>query len=268
MSIPPGKKEYEIENDKIVAFGVSHTEDEMLDALCSSVYERICDLNGCEEIVGGLQDTGFDSAVIMQKLFPYVNRQAWEIGEAYAQSYAEENLSACIPWGISRDIKKPGSSLPGADIVGLYRDAESTYFLFGEVKTSSDRNVPPGVMYGETGLKKQLEDFCTDKNLVRQLVVYLAHRLKQDSNLWVGYKEAAIRYFQSEDNIHVLGILVRDIPPDMADLAARASGMECYAVNGRVIELLGIYVPVGRIGDFSRMIREEYERRSASDAEE
>jgi hypothetical protein len=62
----------------------------------------------------------------MEKIFPQDKKESWEIGEAYAQSYSESNLPAIIPWGITRDIKKPGSSLPGADIVGFYKHESGT----------------------------------------------------------------------------------------------------------------------------------------------
>ena len=137
---------------------LSCSKEEMELSLCTDVYNKLYDVKENIDLVNSLQDTGFDKMLIMQKIFPNDTKESWEIGEAYAQAYAESNLSAIIPWGITRDIKKPGSSLPGADIIGLYRHDSGTYFLFGEIKTSSDKNCPPGVMYGEHGLKNQLED--------------------------------------------------------------------------------------------------------------
>lgn len=156
VAVPKGKNEYRINGDSVVAFGVSHSKKEMKLSLCTDVYDKLYDMKENIELVNSLQDTGFDRVLIMEKIFPQEKKEIWEIGEAYAQSYAESNLSAMIPWGITRDIKKPGSSLPGADIVGLYKHESGTYFLFGEIKTSSDQEYPPGVMYGEHGLKHQL----------------------------------------------------------------------------------------------------------------
>ncbi|MEO2525636.1 hypothetical protein [Enterocloster clostridioformis] len=264
MAIPKGKNEYKINSTKIVAFGISHSKEEMELSLCTDVYNKLYDVKENIDLVNSLQDTGFDKMLIMQKIFPNDMKESWEIGEAYAQAYAESNLSAIIPWGITRDIKKPGSSLPGADIIGLYRHDSGTYFLFGEIKTSSDKNCPPGVMYGEHGLKNQLEDLCQKKELTSQLVKYLAHRLK-GGTLWPQYTEAFIKYMYSDQKaVHILGILVRDIMPSKEDLNTRAKALEKFAVGDRTIELVGIYVPKDELKKFPQFIQEERGRRSIS----
>lgn len=266
MSIPKGKTEYTIDGKKVVAFGISHSEQEMKDALCNEVYDKLFDVQEHSEIVNSLLDTGFDKEIIMEQLFPLQNKEDWEIGEAYAQAYAEENMHANIPWGISRDIKKPKSSLPGADIVGLYQQDEDTYFLFGEIKTSSHNEYPPSVMYGERGLKKQLEDLCEDKKITNELIKYLAYRLN-NSELWSEYKKAFEHYVKSDGNkVHILGVLVRDVEPKEEDFYARAKKLEKFVVDGRTIELVGIYVPINSIKKFPQIIIEESERRSAYDA--
>lgn len=111
MSMPKGNEEYLIENEKVVAFGISHSTQEMEAALQNEVYDKIFDVKEHSEIVESLSDTGFDKAIIMERLFPSEDKEDWEIGEAYAQVYAEANLNSNIPWGISRDIKKPKSSI-------------------------------------------------------------------------------------------------------------------------------------------------------------
>lgn len=266
MAVSKGTREYSIESESIVAFGVSHTDAEMKEILCDDVYDKLFDINEHSEIAIGLEDTGFKQAVIMEKLFPITSKEDWEIGEAYAQVYAENNLNSSIPWGISRDIKKPGSSLPGADIIGLHRDDSGTCFLFGEIKTSSQDKYPPNVMYGDHGLKKQLEDLCEDEEITKSLVRYLAYRLKE-SALWDGYKEAFMHYLESDGSkVHILGVLVRDVKPNEEDLSARTKKLEKFVVNGRTIELVGIYVPLNSIPTFSQIINGESERRSISDA--
>lgn len=266
MSIPKGKTEYTIDSEKVVAFGISHSQQEMEDALCSEVYDKLFDIQEHSEIVNSLSDTGFDKAIIMEQLFPAEYKEDWEIGEAYAQAYAEANLQANIPWGISRDIKKPKSSLPGADIVGLYQQDEETYFLFGEIKTSSQNKYPPSVMHGEHGLKKQLEDLCEDKKTTDKLVQYLANRLK-NSELWSKFSNAFVHYMASEGKkVHILGVLVRDVKPKEEDFSTRAKKLEKFVVDGRTIELVGIYVPINSVEKFPQIVLEENERRSAYDA--
>lgn len=265
MSMPAGKEEYNVSNEKVIAFGVSHTFDEMQDALQHEIYEKVYDLREHTEIVENLGDTGFDKAILMENLFPIVDKEEWEIGEAYAQAYLEANMYASVPWGISRDIKKPGSSLPGADIVGIHHCGNNVCFLFGEIKTSSQKVYPPSVMYGDTGLKKQLEDLCEDKKITDALVRYLAYRLK-NTDMWEDYRKALTQYLGTSGNgVHIVGVLVRDVTPYEDDLSARAKKLQKYVLNGRSVELLGIYLPVHSIPQFSKVVREEYERRSISD---
>lgn len=119
-------------------------------------------------------------------------------------------------------------------------------------------------MYGEHGLKNQLEDLCQKKELTSQLVKYLAHRLK-GGTLWPQYTEAFIKYMYSDQKtVHILGILVRDIMPSKEDLNTRAKALEKFAVGDRTIELVGIYVPKDELKKFPQFIQEERGRRSIS----
>ena len=45
------------------------------------------------------------------------------------------------PWNTVRNRRTPRASLPGADLVGFYRENDTVLLLFGEVKTSSDTTV-------------------------------------------------------------------------------------------------------------------------------
>ena len=117
---------------------------------------------------------------------------------------------------------------------------------------------------GSELLKNQLEDLCKKKEITSQLVRYLGYRLK-GNELWKDYQEAFKRYLSSnEEEVHILGILIRDVVPSEDDLKARAKSLERFTVGSRTIELVGIYVPENEIPDFPKMIQEEYERRSAS----
>lgn len=68
---------------------------------------------------------------------------------------------AVWPWNENRDRKTPKASLPGADIVGFLGSGPDTVFLFGEVKTSSDKDNPPGVMAGRGGLAHQIDSLAS-----------------------------------------------------------------------------------------------------------
>ena len=44
MAIPKGKNEYKINSTKIVAFGISHSKEEMELSLCTDVYNKLYDV--------------------------------------------------------------------------------------------------------------------------------------------------------------------------------------------------------------------------------
>lgn len=266
LSVAFGKKEYEIDAPQIIAYGVSHTDEEMIDALTNEVYEKVYDVSGITDLVDSvlinLTDTGFDNSLLMQ-IFTSMNDDCiedWVIGEAYAQAYLEDNFSSILPWNLRRDIKKPGSSLPGADIVGFHLQDETVYFLFGEIKTSSDRNYPPSLMYGPTGLTKQLEDLCTEQNTILSLISYLGFRLKGTQH-WSLYQNAFRNYCINNFNVHIIGVLVRDVVPNKKDLSAKVNSLSSYCINGRQINLLAIYLPQGAIPKFVAIVKSEHERR-------
>jgi hypothetical protein len=264
LSVAFGKIEYRIDDPQIIACGVSHTDKEMFNALTNEVYDKVYDITGNSDLIDsiliGLADTGFkkDSLLPIFACNDCIND--WEVGEAYAQAYLEDNFSSILPWNLSRDIKKPGSSLPGADIVGLHLQDNSAYFLFGEIKTSSDQDYPPGLMYGPTGLKKQLDDLCTEQDTIFALIKYLGFRLKNTVH-WPMYQNAFQKYYINNYNIHIMGVLIRDVKPNEKDLAARAKSLSPYCINGRQINLVAIYLPQKAISKFVPIIESEHERR-------
>ncbi|MGD9568088.1 MAG: hypothetical protein AB7V48_07140 [Sedimentibacter sp.] len=268
MSVAFGIIEYKIDDLDAIACGVSHDDNEMIKALTSNVYDKIYDITGNNELIDtillGVADTGFkkDKLLSIFGCKDYVID--WEVGEAYAQAYLEDNYSSLLPWNLRRDIKKPGSSLPGADIVGLHENGDSTYFLFGEIKTSSDKDYPPNLMYGPTGLKKQLEDLCLEQDLILALIRYLGFRLK-NTEYWSMYQKAFKEYYANNNNIHIMGVLIRDVKPNSKDLEARVKALNPYCIDGRQINLVAIYLPEKAISRFVSIIESEHERRELPD---
>ena len=269
MSVAFGDVVYEIENSKVIAFGVLHTDKEMLDALNNEVCERVYDITGTNSLVNsilaGLADTGFKKDSLMDF---FTNNSddcisEWIVGEAYAQAYLEANFASVLPWNLKRDIKKRGSSLPGADIVGLRSHNDTSFFLFGEVKTSSDNNYPPSIMYGPKGLKKQIEELCNEEETIKTLVVYLGIRLI-NTQYWAMYQNAFVKYYENIHNICIIGVLVRDVEPNDKDLAARAKPLSSYCIDGRQISLIAIYLPRGAISSFVEIVETERERRRSA----
>ena len=151
------------------------------------------------------------------------------------------------------DIRKRGSSLPGADLVGFHKDGTKSRFAFGEVKTSSDATYPPGACYGETGLKQQLEDL-RDSSVIRDdLVLYLAHRAATGPAWQNQFLDAAKLYFADKNDVRVFGMMVRDVPPHKDDVRARVTALAkgCPAQMG--IELLALYLPAKPIPNLGKL---------------
>lgn len=153
----------------------------------------------------------------------------WEIGEAIAECLLEQEFGASWPWNENRDRKTPRASLPGADLVGFIGEGEDTTFLFGEVKTSSDQNHPPGVMAGRSGLAHQIDTLASSPKIHASLLRWLIARCK-NTDKWPKFEAACKRYLASGGtDVTLVGVLLRDTSPDEDDLRAR--GQAISALN-------------------------------------
>lgn len=167
----------------------------------------------------------------------------WEIGEAMAECLLEDEFGVVWPWNENRDRKTPRASLPGADLVGLWGDGEDTKFLFGEVKTSSDANCPPGVMAGRGGLAHQIDTLAIASEIHLSLVRWLAARCK-GTPLWPRYQAACKRYLNSGGkDVALVGILLRDTKPHQDDLRTRATYFAGIAAPKPDVRLHAWYAP-------------------------
>lgn len=168
---------------------------------------------------------------------------SWEIGEALAETLLEEEHGVVWPWNTNRDKRAPKASLPGKDLIGFIMRDGSPTFLFGEVKTSSDVNCPPNVMYGDKGMPTQLVETTTSRRLQRTLIDWLHPRCKGTEN-WDMFEGAATKFLASSGTDIVLwGVLVRDTPPNEADLRTRGRylGNQILATE---VQLDAWYFPV------------------------
>lgn len=170
----------------------------------------------------------------------------WQVSPRLAESFLTQCRDCQFPWPDSRDERKRGSSLPGADLVGFHREREVDRFAFGEVKTSAGSTYPPGTVYGRHGLTQQLEDLRDCREIRDRLVRYLALRSGQAS--WRNrFRSAATVYFRNTCEVRIFGLLVRDVPPHQDDLRARVNRLALNCPATMSIELVAIYLPPGRI---------------------
>ena len=158
-----------------------------------------------------------------------------------------------FPWPDSRDERKAGSSLPGADLAGLHQEGTEHRFAFGEVKTSNEGTYPPGTMHGRTGLKQQLEDLRDQVAIRNKLVKYLGHRA--ESAAWLDlYRIAAKRYLADQNDVRIFGLLVRDVPPHEDDLRVRVAKLGRDCPESMAINLVAMYLPQGSIATLGQRV--------------
>lgn len=247
---------YELGVHPVTGVGLSVPQVELDTALEAKVPAIVFDDAGTEEItalLNGLVDTEFDkenlTALLTSKHLP----EDWRVGEALAENFLIESRECYFPWPDSRDERKSGSSLPGADLVGFLTENDEHRFAFGEVKTSAEANYPPGAAYGRHGLKQQMEDLRDNRKIREDLVLYLTHRA-----LNAPWKErfccAAKLFLKDSCNVRIFGILIRDVPPHVDDLRVRVTKLGDECPTQMVIELIAIYLPAGSIATLSTKV--------------
>lgn len=205
-----------------------------------------------QEILAGVVETEFARENLERILSGPLRVEKWRVGEAIAEAYLADHRGCYFPWPSRRDARTHDASLPGADLVGFSRDAGGDCFAFGEVKTSSERRYPPRVMYGPSGLKKQIRNLRDRETRRDDLFKYLCVRAGMTS--WQGrLKAAGRRYLQNSSDVQLYGVLVRDVEPRTADLDRSVDDLVSGYPEGPKIEFLAIYLPEDGIGSVADM---------------
>lgn len=257
MPIPVPNPCYNADSTPVIARGLSYTEGQLDEAIEGPITDLLLDAEGIavlSDLLGGLSTTDFESEQIEVLLQTSPEPEDWLVGEALAEAYVADNDNCIFPWPTSRDLKNPEASPAGADLTGFQEvdDEESPYrFAFGEVKTSSDPDCPPNVMYGRTGLKNQLEGLKDSYPTKQSLILYLGHHAINAP--WRHMFESATKRFLGSEftDIAIFGVLIRDVAPDEADLSYRASILSQNCPPDTNISLYGIYLPANSISSLS-----------------
>ena len=249
MTIAAGKTEYTLGIAPVSAIGLSYTQEELDKALVSTVAGVVFDDPGTAEISALLEsvvDTNFERKELKRILENDRELEPWRVGEGLAECYLNHHRDCCFPWPDSRDERKSGSCLPGADLVGFRGSGETIRFTFGEVKTSGEKKYPPTAMYGRTGLKKQLEDLRDTADIRDDLVKYLGYRAPKAA--WkADYIAASRRYLHDNRDVALFGCLIRDVQPNENDLSARVAKLSESCPTQMFIELMAIYLPTNSV---------------------
>lgn len=220
--------------------------------MSSRVKNRLFDVEGQNEQVDSIVSTGFAEQRIKDIFAQDFTPESWRVGETLAECFLEDNSDIRFPWNGVRDQKVDSASLPGADLIGFKGTDGNVRFLFGEVKTSNDTNQPPNVMYGRSGMTKQLEELKTDSKRRDSLVKWFSWRAK-GSNWEVDYTTALKLYCSSDECVFLQGVLVRDTSPVINDLKSRGVSLSTGKPAQMGISLSGIYCPCS-IADFPALI--------------
>jgi hypothetical protein len=256
MYLSAGTVEYTFNSNPVIGCGISYTAEELEEVLRESVCEIVFDRDGYSKLASLLEsvsETDFEKNEIKRILESNHEPENWRVGEALAEVYLILHRSCNFPWPDGRDERKSGSSLPGADLVGFQLEGEVVRFAFGEVKTSSEMRYPPGSMYGETGLKIQLEDLRDKDSIRNDLVKYLGYRAVNAP--WrEHYINACKRYLANNADVKLFGLLIRDVTPHKDDLLVRVSKMKKNCPTKMSIELLAVYLPLGSIKTLSQKV--------------
>ncbi|MDR2187147.1 MAG: hypothetical protein LBE62_03720 [Azonexus sp.] len=252
MKMPPSHAPcYQLGKPPVTGVGLNLSIEQLEQQLAGPVATLVFDDAGARslgDLLNGLADTEFSKENLEVLLADEAAPEDWRVGEALAEHYLSEHQDCFFPWPDGRDERKRGSSLPGADLVGFENHAGRERFAFGEVKTSSHADNPPGVVYGRHGLKQQMEDLRNRREIRDGLVRYLGHRA--GGAAWLSrYKTAATTYLNNTCDVHLFGILVRDVPPHKDDLRVRVGALAIGCPDTMTIDLIALYLPLGSIAN-------------------
>ena len=243
--IAVGTECYSLGSTPSIGSGRSWNDEELEEAINGEVSALVFDDTGraeIEELLAGVAGTAFEQQQLAQALASPDSIEDWRVGEAIAETYLTEHRGCRFPWPDGRDERKSGSSLPGADLVGIQHEGDDSRFAFGEVKTSAEATYPPGALYGRTGLKQQLDDLRDKAEIRDDLFKYLGHRAKGAP--WLeDFKAATKRYLNNKSDVQLFGVLVRDVVPNQEDLRVRVTKLARRCPQGTSIELLALYLP-------------------------
>jgi hypothetical protein len=140
--LPQGITTYAIVTSPVSGCGVVFNTAEIDQALAGPVSDIVFDVPGVREVdvlLSSIAETEFDQSGIRRILNNQRTVENWRVGEALAEAYLNSHRSCQFPWPDSRDERKVGSSLPGADLIGFQSENMLDRFAFGEVKTSSEQ---------------------------------------------------------------------------------------------------------------------------------
>ena len=253
MSIEFGNEVYSVDHADAYAKGMVISGGSLNDAkdeIEHILFDRAGDVD-IEAFLEPLSDEGYEVSNLFSALTQRNKKKVriWQLGEAVARLYLETHHLCKFPWPSSRDVKNPNSSLPGADLVGICQKGGNR-FIFGEVKTSSEKRSPPTVMTGAAGMENQLRNIST-KEYTLSLIKYLLIR----KNGYEREYSEALKAFLGKGEYYLAGVLIRDVDPNIKDLSRRVYNLS-RVVKGKntSLILLSLYFPKDSLRNLNKVL--------------
>jgi len=268
MGLALGTEVYNVDVATLQGRGIAYTDDELDAALKDPIAGILHDEIGKSELdvmLAGVVTTEFQQENLKEALQLSPPMRSWRIGEGLAEAFLTEHRRCLFPWPSSRDLRNLQASPAGADLVGFEETDNPVNrhrFAFGEVKTSGQEQWPPNLMYGRSGMTRQLEGLRDAKKTKDSLLLYLGHRAQESS--WAElYQSAATRYLSNSMDVSLFGLLIRDVEPKAEDLKGRVETLanDCPAATS--IELRALYLPLKAIENLPERLAKAMEESSA-----
>ncbi|MCB5230524.1 MAG: hypothetical protein LHW55_02745, partial [Candidatus Cloacimonetes bacterium] len=244
--------EYEAINSSTRGYqGVSFPDAEFEEYLRGPVKNKLNDQETNKDLLDILDviksDTGFKSDILLADIQSLVGSRAsfrtWEIGEAFAEEVLSNEFQCRFYWNARRDSRNPNENRAGADLVGFIESQNEVYFLFGEVKTSSEDRKPPTVM---KSMESQLKQLAESQKVRLNLIKYLCSKkesLSDGSSFKTDFNRA-IRSYYKDEKMQLMGVLVRDTEVDKKDISGSYNFLDKLVKDSYGIRLVAMYVSV------------------------
>lgn len=214
----------------------------------TKVADRIKDREGSvefKEVISALVLTGLKKENIENflKQSESVN-QSWEISEALAEAYLELEYKAIFPWNNKRDKKNSNASLTGTDMVGFFKKKNKYQFLFGEIKSSTEKSSPPQVMSNKKEhMGGQLKSLLNNNDKIINLAKWLLFRVNK-TMYFEQYKSALKLFIESDyKDFALVGVLVRDTEVNENDMLPLGEDLRNKLKPPTECKLITIYLP-------------------------
>lgn len=235
---------YTVDQTAVPATGYA-VSDEHAQTLAAAVQDLLADTRGVEEVRKSLESitrTNFDKTRLDEILSSEPQSEAWRVGEALAEHYLVSQCFCFFPWPSGRDLKNPGTSSGGVDLIGFeITESGETALALAEVKSSKQDKSPPDLMQGRHGMKGQLEGLRSGDDRKLWAIKYLSMHA-QGKEWFQTFKQSMVRYLADPSDVRLYGTLVRTVSPNVADLRARARSLAVGRPANTKITLAAIYV--------------------------